>query len=406
MKMTPIAWRSFFGMLLLLLSTLAFGQRQQELEAQRKRLQQEIKQINTLLFKTQKQQQNTLGQAEDLAVRIQVRQRLIRVTHQEINWLSKRILNNERDIDRTRKELEQLRKDYEQIIRKSYMARAQQNKLLFIFSSESFLQAYKRIQYLKQYANFRRQQGLKIEEKTQLLQALNTELREQRENKEKLLTENNQVKLTLEKEKQQKNELQLSLKRQAKVYTKQIQTKQKQAEALNKAIQKLIREAIAASNRSAGKRGTNAFALTPEAKELAANFVSNKGRLPWPVQEGVVVQGFGTQPHPVVKTTMIKSNGVSIACPKESIARSIFKGEVMSILSFKGSNPTVLVRHGNYITAYKNLSEVYVKKGDRVEAKQAVGKIFTNPKTGKTVLQFSVFRELKPQNPKTWLYRL
>lgn len=398
--------RRLFCWGLILLSTAVLGQRQQELEAQRKRLQQEIKQINTLLFQNKKQQKNTLGAAEDLQVRIQVRERLIRVTHEEINWLGKRILNNERDIDRTRKELQQLRDDYEQIIRKSYAARAQQNKLLFIFSSESFLQAYKRIQYLKQYANFRRQQGLKIEEKTALLQQLNTELREQRKNKERLLTANNQVKATLEKERQQKNALQLSLKRKAKVYTQQIQTKQKQADALNKAIQKLIREAIAASNQSAGKKKGDAFSLTPEAKELAANFVSNKGRLPWPVAEGVVIQGFGTQPHPVVKTTMIKSNGVSIACPKGSQARAIFKGEVMSILSFKGSNPTVLVRHGNYITAYKNLAEVYVEKGDRVEAKQALGMVFSNPQTGKTVLQFSVFRELKPQNPKSWLYRL
>lgn len=406
MSIRNIRLRRLFCWGLILLSTAVLGQRQQELEAQRKRLQQEIKQINTLLFQNKKQQKNTLGAAEDLQVRIQVRERLIRVTHEEINWLGKRILNNERDIDRTRKELQQLRDDYEQIIRKSYAARAQQNKLLFIFSSESFLQAYKRIQYLKQYANFRRQQGLKIEEKTALLQQLNTELREQRKNKERLLTANNQVKATLEKERQQKNALQLSLKRKAKVYTQQIQTKQKQADALNKAIQKLIREAIAASNQSAGKKKGDAFSLTPEAKELAANFVSNKGRLPWPVAEGVVIQGFGTQPHPVVKTTMIKSNGVSIACPKGSHARAIFKGEVMSILSFKGSNPTVLVRHGNYITAYKNLAEVYVEKGDRVEAKQALGMVFSNPQTGKTVLQFSVFRELKPQNPKSWLYRL
>jgi len=406
MSIRNIRLRRLFCWGLILLSTAVLGQRQQELEAQRKRLQQEIKQINTLLFQNKKQQKNTLGAAEDLQVRIQVRERLIRVTHEEINWLGKRILNNERDIDRTRKELQQLRDDYEQIIRKSYAARAQQNKLLFIFSSESFLQAYKRIQYLKQYANFRRQQGLKIEEKTALLQQLNTELREQRKNKERLLTANNQVKATLEKERQQKNALQLSLKRKAKVYTQQIQTKQKQADALNKAIQKLIREAIAASNQSAGKKKGDAFSLTPEAKELAANFVSNKGRLPWPVAEGVVIQGFGTQPHPVVKTTMIKSNGVSIACPKGSQARAIFKGEVMSILSFKGSNPTVLVRHGNYITAYKNLAEVYVEKGDRVEAKQALGMVFSNPQTGKTVLQFSVFRELKPQNPKSWLYRL
>ena len=134
------------------------------------------------------------------------------------------------------------------------------------------------------------------------------------------------------------------------------------------------------------------FALTPEDRLLAANFKGNKGRLPWPVTRGVVVQRFGTQPHPVVRTTtMIKSNGITIATAPKTQARAVFEGEVMSLMSFRGSNPTVLVKHGNYITAYKNLAKVYVKKGQKVAAKQALGEVFSNPQTGKTNLQFGIF---------------
>ena len=139
---------------------------------------------------------------------------------------------------------------------------------------------------------------------------------------------------------------------------------------------------------------------------MAQNFIANKGKLPWPVEKGIVIQRFGTQPHPVVKTTMIKSNGVTIATSFNSLARSVFDGEVMTVLSFKGNNPTVLIKHGNFITTYKNISKVYVKKGDKVKAKQPIGEIFTNPQTGKTTLQFSVFNELKAQNPKNWIYKM
>ena len=124
------------------------------------------------------------------------------------------------------------------------------------------------------------------------------------------------------------------------------------------------------------------------------------------MEKGIVIQRFGTQPHPVVKTTMIKSNGVTIATSPRADARAVFEGEVMTILSFKGSNPTILIKHGNFITTYKNMGRVYVKKGDKDKAKQPIGEIFTHPQTGKTALQFSVFNELRPQNPKSWIFRM
>ena len=380
--------------------------RQKALEAQKKRLQQEIKQINTLLFDNNRKEKTVLSQVEDLDLKISVRSQLVKVNNQQANLLTRQINVNQRDITQLRVELEALKKDYADMIIKSYKSKSSLNRLMFLFSSTDFLQAYKRIQYIKQYVNFRKKQGELIAEKTQTLQILNNVLLEQKTKKQGLVTENKRAQQILMDERKSQQRLIRSLKFKSRSLSADIKQKQRKAIAIDREIERLIREAIAASNKAAGKKSKNVFALTPEAKVLAQNFIANKGKLPWPVEKGVVIQRFGTQPHPVVKTTMIKSNGVTIATSMNSIARSVFDGEVMTVLSFKGNNPTVLIKHGNFITTYKNISKVYVKKGDKVKAKQPIGEIFTNPQTGKTTIQFSVFNELKAQNPKNWIYRM
>ncbi|MFZ9056519.1 MAG: murein hydrolase activator EnvC family protein [Flavobacteriaceae bacterium] len=401
-------------LLLLLLVVGGLGQvwgqqaskRQKELEDQRERLTREIKQINQLLFKNTTQKKDALTEVEDLDVKLDIRKRLIRVNNEEANLLTQRIQVNSRNIETLREELKKLKEDYAQMIRESYISKSSQNRLMFLFSSESVLQAYKRVQYLKQYTSFRKKQGEKITEKTLTLQELNQTLIRQKEKKEALIEANKKEQEALSKERNQQERLVQDLRKKAKGLNRQINQKQKKAEEIDKEIDRLIREAIAASNKAAGSKSTTQFALTPEDQLLASNFVGNKGRLPWPVAKGVVVQRFGTQPHPVVRTTMIKSNGVTIATEPQAVARAVFEGEVMALLTFKGSNPTVLVKHGNYITAYKNLGKVYVKKGQKVQAKDPLGEVFSNPQTGKTTLQFSVFMNMKPQNPTAWLARL
>ena len=185
-----------------------------------------------------------------------------------------------------------------------------------------------------------------------------------------------------------------------------ISKKEKQSNEIDQAINRLIREAIAASNKAAGKKGNKTFELTPEAKLIAASFSSNKGRLPWPLEKGVVIQRFGRQPHPVVKTTTIQSNGVTLATTEKAQVRAVFEGEVMSVVTYKGSNPSVLIRHGNFISVYKNLGKLYVKKGDKVKAKQAIGEVFTNQQNGKTELQFSIFNNVTALDPKGWIYQM
>ena len=382
------------------------SKRQQELEAQRIRLKNEIRQINQLLFTNTKSRKNALDEAEDLQVKLSVRVELIKVTNEQVNILTRRINLNQRNIGNQRKELELLKEDYAMMIQKSYASKSLKNRLMFLFSSESFLQAYKRIQYLKQYASYRRKQGLAISEKTQLLQQLNQTLIDEKGKKIALIKENRAVQEQLAEEQKQQESLIKSLKRKERTLAAQILKKQQKRKEIDREINRLIREAIAASNKAAGKKGSKIFELTPEAKLIAANFSANKGRLPWPLEKGIVIQKFGRQPHPVVKTTTIQSNGVTLATAPSTQVRAIFEGEVMSVVLIKGSNPSVLIRHGNFISVYKNLGKLYVKKGDKVNAKQAIGEVFTNEQTGKTELQFSIFNNVKALNPKGWIYQM
>jgi len=396
--------------LLLLLGCFGIGsaqvtnKRQQELEVQRQRLQKEIKQINQLLYSNIKKKKTALSEAEDLDLKLNKRKSLIRVNNAQVNVLTQQINVNQRNIDLQRNELKILKEDYAKMIQSAYLSKSAENRLLFLFSSENFLQAYKRIQYLKQYADFRKKQGEAIASKTVLLQELNKSLIAQKTQKEGLISENKKVQEILSKELRTQQIMIRSLRKKEKSLASQIEAKEKKAAAINREIDRLIKEAIAASNRAAGKSGSSVFSLTPEAKLIAENFVANKGRLPWPLEKGLVVQGFGRQPHPIVKTTMIQSNGVTIATTPNAKVRAVFEGEVMSIILIKGSNVSVLIRHGNYITVYKNLGKVYVKKGDKIAAKQEIGEVFTNRQTNKTTLQFCVFADKAPQNPKGWIY--
>mgnify|MGYP000745181284 FL=1 len=391
---------------LMLVPVLGFAQdKKASLEAQKKRLQQEIVQINSLLKSSAKKRANVLTEVETVQLKMDRQDALIRLTNRQINRLNQEITLNLRNIEQLRVELTKLKKDYAEMVVSARKNQSAQNRLMFVLSSESFWQAYKRMAYMKQYAAYRKQQGEQIATKTKTLQQYTNDLVAQRKDKEQLIRENRDAQKALDTVRARQSSLVQQLKRKEKSYAAQIKKKQKQQAAIDKEINRLIREAIAASNKKAGTKTKN-FVLTPEAKALAASFATNKGRLPWPVEKGIVTQKFGTQRHPVVRTTTIKSNGVTLSAPEGSEARSVFEGKVLNIVQFTGSNPIVLVQHGNYITSYKNLSKVYVKKGDKISAKQAIGQIFTNKDTGKTALQFSLFQNTTPQNPALWLYQM
>ena len=278
---------------------------------------------------------------------------------------------------------------------------------MFLLSSSNFQQAYRRLQYIKQYADYQKQQAKIIKAETEKLQILNKDLLRQKKEKQTLVTENKSAKAILDKELQNQQLLIESIQKNLSQFSTQIKAKQKESDKLDREIQKLIREAIAASNKKAGKSvKSSTFSLTPEQKILAANFTSNKGKLPWPVASGVVKLRFGTNPSPIDPTIKIKSNGVRIATNKGEQVRAVFEGTVQGIMTPKNGNNTIMVRHGNYITVYKNLSKFYVSKGDKVSTKQVIGEVITSKSTGESILSFGIYKDSSIQNPSHWIYKL
>jgi len=394
-----------FLWIVLLCSNSIFSQNnRKQLEKQKEAIQKELKEINALLFKNKKQKASTFTDIENINYKIQRKQEVIKLTNRQINLLNIELEKNKNQQVDLSKRLKEVKAAYKEMILRSYKSKSGKNKLMFVLSSESFFQAFKRTQYIKQYAAFRRNQANKIVTISDELKLINVELIERKKLKETLLTNNRLTQKSLEKEKNQANEIAFNLKSQEKKYKKNILTKQKESLKIDKQIDKLIREAIAASNKT--KTKSNSFNLTPEAIALAKNFELNKGKLPWPVSRGVVIQRFGTQPHPVVKTAKIKSNGIVIATEKSAKVKTVFKGQVLSVLKFRGSNPTILIQHGNYITAYKNLSKVFVSKGDVLESGQVIGEVFTNKTNSQSTIQFSIFKKTTPLNPLFWILKM
>ena len=370
-----------------------------DLENKRIQLKKEIKEINGLLIDNTKQAKMAYGDLENISIKINRNQDLIKINNQQINLLTSTIVKNERKVNQLKKDVDKAKNDYSKMIYNSYKSRLRESRLMFLLSSENFLQALKRTQYMNQYSDNRRSYANKIESNIEKIKLINDTIIKNIESKESLLAENKLEEKKLSQEKNKQTKLINGLKRKEKNYKNDIDKKQKLSNQLNKEIEKLIKEAIKESNKNSTK---NVFTLTPEAKLTAKNFLSNKGNLPWPVERGVIIQRFGLQPHPVVRTTKIQSNGIVIATTKNASVRSVFNGVVLSVLKFKSSNLTVLIQHGNYITAYKNLASVFVEKGQKVSSLESIGITFDNDET-KTTLQFSIFENTKALDPYLWI---
>lgn len=424
----------------------AFAQpnKQKELEEKRQAILEEIKQINSLLFKTKKEEKSVLSQVEDLNQRIGATENLIRVTNQQANLLSRSINDNIGKISSLREELKVMKADYAEMIRKSYKSKSQQSRVMFLLSSQNFLQAYKRVQYMKQYAKFRKKQGEGIRTKTEELQKLNSDLIAQKKTKQKLISENEVAKNNLTEERKDQQSLVATLKKDEGKFTTQIRGKQKEADEIDRQIDALIKAAIEEANRIAREKAiaeakakalaeakannstknntttTTApvktevikpaskeeFAMTAEDKALAASFTSNKGKLPWPVEKGMIVKSFGTHQHPQFPNVTTNSSGVEIATADNAAVRAIFEGQVLSIQVIKGANKVVLIQHGDYISVYSNLATVSVKTGDKVSTKQNIGTVAKSPTEGKTVLKFYIYQNKTKINPADWIYRM
>ena len=393
---------SLFFIILFITPVVAQKTRKQ-LEAERKRIQKEIKQVNKLLFDTQKKEQSALEDLKDINTKIEIREQLINTINLEAKALSKEISSNEKEIEKLEKKLEKLKQDYADMIYKSYKSRSQQSRTMFIFSSENFYQAYKRVKYMNQYAAFRKKQGEEVQVQTKTVARLNDSLLVQKQLKDTLLSNEEDQKLKIETDKKAQEKLGSQIKRRERKYKKELKQKQDDEKKSADRIDKLIREAIAKENAKTGVKKSEGFALTPEAKALAGRFEQNKGKLPWPVDNGIVTRRYGKQAHPIYKGTYINSTGIHITTKKGTNAESIFNGEILAIQVQSEGKKSVLVRHGNYISVYNNLETVYVKDGEKVKTGQALGKIFTNRVTGKTKLIFVLLNNTKRLNPEGWI---
>ena len=380
--------------------SIAQTQKIKDLENERKVLKNEILEINSLLINNSKKKKNAFNDLESLTYKINKTETLIKLTNDQINLLNFEVEKNEDKIDKLNVEIIAARKDYSDMIFNSYKSRIKENRLMFLLSAENFLQAFKRSQYFEQFSKNRKEMALSIQTKVGTVKKTIDTLKTKISEKDSLINFNLSEKKILSNEKKEQNNLIRSLRKRESAYKKQINDKQRQASLLNKEIDRLIKEAIKESNKNSS---LSTFSLTPEAKALAESFSKNKGKLPWPVERGVIIQKFGLQSHPVVKTTKIKSNGIVIATTKNANIRSVFNGKVLSILKFKGSNLTVLIQHGNYISVYKNLSKVYVNKGQNVESFDIIGEVFSSNSESKTTLQFSIFNNTTALDPYLWI---
>lgn len=386
----------------------AVGQskKQRQLENQRKTILKEIQQINSLLAETKSEETSLLTKIEDVNLKIKVRKNLIRITNQQANLLTREIKTNSDQIKALEADLAVRKKDYAAMVVKSYKNKATQSKLLFLLSSNDFLQAYKRYNYMKQYKRYQKNQADSIVSKTEKLVGLNEALLLQKEDKTRLIAENKKAQAELQAEKNKQQTLITTLKKDESKYKKAIANKQKESNRIERKIEKLIRDAIAAANRKKNKTSTSkTLNLTPEAKALAASFSANKGKLPWPVSTGRVTQKFGKQRHATIPGIYTNSSGVKILTSKNSDVKAVFNGVVSEIQMIKGANQSVYIQHGNYFTVYSNLKNLRIKKGDKVITGMPIGKIATNNE-GKSVLRFFIFNNSNKQNPAHWIYKM
>jgi murein hydrolase activator len=395
-------------------SLATVGQTRKQLENQRKKYNSEIQKLNKLLFNEERKEKNALEDLKDLNQKITVRSKLIKTIKLEATVLNKEINKNNSKVKELNKNLSDLKKDYANMIFKSYKSKSQQSRMMFLLSSQNFYQAYKRMEYMKQYTSFRKKQGEGIEFQKEIIKKYTDSLVTQKQIKDTLIVSENNQKKAIESDKKNQENLISKIKKKENKYKREIKKNIKEEKKVAARIDKIIKDEIARANRIARAKlkkkpkasKTNEFILSPEAKALALKFEQNKGSLPWPVKEGLVVRKFGKQPHPTFPGITINGTGLHIVTSNGSNAEAIFNGVVLNILVSSGGTKNVLIKHGNYITSYNNLETAFVKKGDKVTTGQKIGRIFTDKVSKKTKLVFVLFKNTTRLNPAQWMMKM
>jgi septal ring factor EnvC (AmiA/AmiB activator) len=374
------------------------------LERKKSRLKSDIAYKNTLLKKNEKERNTTLNQLVLLQDKISKRLELIATINSEVKYLNSEIEKNEELIASMERDVKTLKEEYAKMIQFAYRNRRGYDKIMYVFASSDFNQAYKRLRYLQQYSEFRKKQTDDIKRLEGVLLEKNADLLAERSEKEALRSTENSQKLTLAEEKNQQQSIYANLQSREEELKKEIKEKQKEQQQMQLAIERIIAEEVRlAQKKNASKSGE--WSLTPEAKALANNFTANKGQLPWPVEKGTITDKYGIHAHPVLKSIKINNHGVGISTNKGATARVVFDGEISRVIVIPGAGKAVIVRHGDYLTVYGNLKEVYVAAGDKVKVKQIIGEIITID--GKTELQFEIHKGISATtlDPSLWLFK-
>ncbi len=400
------------------------GEQQRKLEARKAELQKEIKALNSLIKDESSKEKSVLGKLTENEARINLSEKLIRNTQKQTRLLTDDIYLNQIAINKLNRELKVLKEDYAKMLLKAYKSRSQQSRIMFVLSSKNFLEAYKRVQYMKQYAGFTKVQGDEIRSKMTEVENRLEQLGVQKQKKEKLLVESVKEKSQLEKDKEQQEQLVQSIRKDKKKYAAEIRAKEKESRNIDRKIDRIIRAAIAEANRKTAKKTateskettaaaekatkstraseTNKIVLTKEGKIVSDNFTANKGRLPWPVEKGFISSGFGRHQHPYIDNVEVYNHGIDITTESGAPVRAVFGGEVSNVENMRNSQKMVIIRHGNYLTVYVNIENVTVSPGDKVSINQRIGVVGDDPE-GRPVLKFRVMQNTKDLNPTQWI---
>jgi septal ring factor EnvC (AmiA/AmiB activator) len=380
---------------LLIVSGLLPAQTLSELEVKKEKTRKEIEYTNNLLEKTGKNTKATLNKLNLVNQQIQSRTNLIEDYNTELALIQQSIEQNEGAISMLSSDLEKVKTDYANLIKQAYRKRGDYNKIIFILSSQNFNQAYKRLLYMRQMAEYRQKQAEQIDAIKQVLELKTSDLRTARKEKQQVLNQQMKEVSVLNNEKQKQSQYVAQLQKRQRELNDHLRYQQRIEDRLQKEIERLIEEEA---------RKAREVARTPEFRLLSDDFEKNKGRFPWPTQHGVITDKFGEHAHPVMKNIIIKNNGIDITTKPGENARAIFKGTVSRIFAIPGGNMAVIVRHGEYITVYSNLKEVFVKQGDQLETNQNIGLIFSDKDDdNKTVLKFQIWKESVKLNPELWI---
>jgi len=377
--------------------TTLLGQNISELEKEKENARKKIEYTRKLIDETSRKKEEGITQLGFIAAEIELRGKVIESIAFELELLEEDIEKRQKKIGQLNEELEKEIEQYREVIMQAFRETKGFQPLTFVLSSENFNQAYKRIKYMQKLARYRQAQSESIKESRKELMREIASLEEKRKEKNTLLEEERKENEELKRRKSVQQAMIARLRTQEKRLRKEL----KENEEIAARLEKTIREIIAAE---AKRREAEKMRLTPEQELIDQNFRNNKGRLPWPTERGIITGLFGEHEHPVLKGVKLNNNGIDITTEKGSEARALFDGEVSLVTNVPGANRVVIIRHGNYLTMYANLIDVYVRTGEKVQVKQKIGKIFTDEENeGKTVIHLEIWEENVKLNPQQWL---